>query len=142
MRFYTRLNVMSSEKMHMYEKKMHTYERLKLIREHTSMTQKEFGEQIAVSFRSIQNYEGNMREIPLKVACALYTQLGINPIWFMTGKGGGTEMPAAAQSPIGDKGEHCEFIVRLFEKWIEKAGVSLNADQRAQPCLSKKYHRL
>ena len=43
-------------------------------------------EKAGIPFRTLQNYEANKREISSKALSLIYTHLGINPIWILTGE--------------------------------------------------------
>ena len=66
-------------------------ERLKKIRKLKGFTPKEMADRLGISYRSIQNYELKLREIPSRVVALISTRLGINPNWLLTGEGEMTE---------------------------------------------------
>ena len=62
-------------------------ERLKKIRENLKLTQKEIAEKVGISLRAWQNYELGLRKVPTNLVKTLYEQLGVNPIWLLSGEG-------------------------------------------------------
>jgi len=62
-------------------------ERLRELRKKLKLTQKELSEKIGCSYRALQNYEANLREVPSKIIKLLNARLSINSQWFLTGEG-------------------------------------------------------
>ena len=61
-------------------------ERIKEIRKYFKMNQDEFAAKLSFSKRALQNYENNIRQIPIKFLTAIYNEFNINPIWVLTGE--------------------------------------------------------
>ncbi len=61
--------------------------RLKDIRDHFGMSQREFAAQLQIHWRTYQNYETARREISANAVRAVYKAFKVNPIWLLTGEG-------------------------------------------------------
>jgi phage repressor protein C with HTH and peptisase S24 domain len=60
--------------------------RLKLIRKDLDLSQKKFSEKFSVHYRTIDNYEKDLREIPQSFMSKLF-QMGYSISWLLTGDG-------------------------------------------------------
>lgn len=66
---------------------MEINDRLRLIREHTGESQSKFCKRFSLPQQTYANYELNKRNIPDDLKTKLYTDLGINLNWLVTGRG-------------------------------------------------------
>ena len=66
---------------------MNTSERLKQVMEVKGFNLKTFSEQADIPYRTLQNYILTNREPSAESLAKLYSQLGINLNWLMSGKG-------------------------------------------------------
>lgn len=66
---------------------MNTSERLKQVMEAKSFNLKTFSEQADIPYRTLQNYILSGREPSAEALIKLYTQLGINLNWLLSGEG-------------------------------------------------------
>ena len=62
-------------------------ERIKLIRKHLGLNQKEFGDILGVSQRAVSNWESGRNEPSIEVLNSISTKWAINPTWLLTGRG-------------------------------------------------------
>ena len=62
-------------------------ERIKFIRKHLGLNQKEFGDILGVSQRAISNWESGRNEPSIEVLNSISTKWAINPTWLLTGRG-------------------------------------------------------
>ena len=105
-------------------------ERIKEVREHLGLTQKELAGKLGIAFRSLQNYESTSRKIPSDMIKELYTQFSVNPVWLLTGEGSmygspGT-IPQTEEEPIDEIEVFLELSERV-EGWIQKGLVKPQA---------------
>ena len=66
---------------------MNFNERIKLIRKHLGLNQKEFGDILGVSQRAVSNWESGRNEPSIEVLNSISTKWAVNPTWLLTGKG-------------------------------------------------------
>ncbi len=62
-------------------------DRIKLVRKHLGLTQKDFGEQIAVAQSYLTNIENEIRPVTDKIIKLVCLNFSVNEEWLRTGKG-------------------------------------------------------
>ena len=62
-------------------------QRLKYVREHLGLSQKELAQALGVSQKAVSYWERGERSMPAIILRRLKESLGVNPDWLLTGEG-------------------------------------------------------
>lgn len=85
--------------------------RLKLIRAHTDLNQKDFGKELGVSKQAVSNWETGNQEIPESQILSISRTFGISAEWLRTGVG---EMIANTQTVEKPAQSRDEILAELI----------------------------
>ncbi len=63
------------------------HNQVRQVRTRFALSQTDMASRTGISLRAYQNYERGEREVPVALIHGLFTEFGVNPVWFLTGQG-------------------------------------------------------
>ena len=93
------------------------------IRDEARLSQGEFAARLGVSARAYQNYERGERDVPSGLVATIYTELGVDPAWLLTG---------ATREATGGNVAALESAVLDIRKYIESKNAKLAPEKEAK----------